>query len=214
MTEILETPIIPDFGDNKTVPGAVRTPARDADTTECPVDTPAADAPAAAAASGYSGPRKICFIASKGNLDMAYPALIMANAALGEGIETHIFFTFWGFDLVTERTMDDLKFTMVGNTAMHLPQAPGMSMPQVMGLLPGMTGMATKMMKKQMDDLDIPGVREFLDIIVASGGHLWGCKLTFDMNGLARTDLYDGVEDVISAADFIELSEGAQVIFV
>ena len=158
--------------------------------------------------------RKLAIICSKGNLDMAYPGLILANAALGEGIETHLFFTFWGFDMVTESRMDDLKFTMVGNTAMHLPQAPGMSMPQVMGLLPGMTGMATKMMKKQMDDLDIPGVREFLDIIVASGGHLWGCKLTFDMNGLARTDLYDGVEDVISAADFIELSEGAQVIFV
>ncbi|WP_243760824.1 MULTISPECIES: DsrE/DsrF/DrsH-like family protein [unclassified Propioniciclava] len=212
MTEILETPIIPDFGDNRPAQGATRTKGRDGDRTECPVDEPQEQA--APAASGYSGPRKICFIASKGNLDMAYPALIMANAALGEGIETHIFFTFWGFDLVTERTMDDLKFTMVGNTAMHLPQAPGMSMPQVMGLLPGMTGMATKMMKKQMDDLDIPGVREFLDIIVASGGHLWGCKLTFDMNGLARTDLYDGVEDVISAADFIELSEGAQVIFV
>ena len=212
MTEILETPIIPDFGDNRPAQGATRTKGRDGDRTECPVDEPQEQA--APAASGYSGPRKICFIASKGNLDMAYPALIMANAALGEGIETHIFFTFWGFDLVTERTMDDLKFTMVGNTAMHLPQAPGMSMPQVMGLLPGMTGMATKMMKKQMDDLDIPRVREFLDIIVASGGHLWGCKLTFDMNGLARTDLYDGVEDVISAADFIELSEGAQVIFV
>ena len=212
MTELLETPIIPDFGDNRPAQGATRTKGRDGDRTECPVDEPQEQA--APAASGYSGPRKICFIASKGNLDMAYPALIMANAALGEGIETHIFFTFWGFDLVTERTMDDLKFTMVGNTAMHLPQAPGMSMPQVMGLPPGMTGMATKMMKKQMDDLDIPGVREFLDIIVASGGHLWGCKLTFDMNGLARTDLYDGVEDVISAADFIELSEGAQVIFV
>ena len=157
MTEILETPIIPDFGDNRPAQGATRTKGRDGDRTECPVDEPQEQA--APAASGYSGPRKICFIASKGNLDMAYPALIMANAALGEGIETHIFFTFWGFDLVTERTMDDLKFTMVGNTAMHLPQAPGMSMPQVMGLLPGMTGMATKMMKKQMDDLDIPGVR-------------------------------------------------------
>ena len=213
MTEILETPIIPDFGDNRPAQGATRTKGRDGDRTECPVDEPQEQA--APAASGYSGPRKICFIASKGNLDMAYPALIMANAALGEGIETHIFFTFWGFDLVTERTMDDLKFTMVGNTAMHLPQAPGLALPQVMGVMPGMTGMATKMMKKQMDDLDIPGVREFLDIIVASGGgHLWGCKLTFDMNGLARTDLYDGVEDVISAADFIELSEGAQVIFV
>ena len=212
MTEILETPIIPDFGDNRPAQGATRTKGRDGDRTECPVDEPQEQA--APAASGYSGPRKICFIASKGNLDMAYPALIMANAALGEGIETHIFFTFWGFDLVTERTMDDLKFTMVGNTAMHLPQAPGMSMPQVMGLLPGMTGMATKMMKKQMDDLDIPGVREFLDIIVASGGHLWGCKLSFDMNGLHEDDLYEGVEGVISASDFIELSEGAQVIFV
>ena len=212
MTEILETPIIPDFGDNKHAQGATRTKARDDDRTECPADAP--DAEAAPAASGYSGPRKIAFIASKGNLDMAYPALIMANAALGEGIETHIFFTFWGFDLVTERTMDDLKFTMVGNTAMHLPQAPGLALPQLMGMLPGMTGMATKMMKKQMDDLEIPGVREFLDIIVASGGHLWGCKLTFDMNGLAATDLYEGVEGIISATDFIELSEGAQVIFV
>lgn len=40
-------------------------------------------------------PRKMCFICSKGNLDMAYPALIMGNAALGEGIEVDYFFTFW-----------------------------------------------------------------------------------------------------------------------
>ena len=77
-----------------------------------------------------------------------------------------------------------------------------------------MTKIATAMMRKQLDDLEIPGVREMLDIIVASGGHLWGCKLSFDMNGLTLSDLYEGVEDVISATDFIELSEGAQVIFV
>ena len=77
-----------------------------------------------------------------------------------------------------------------------------------------MTTMATKMMKKQLDGLEIPSVREMLDIIVASGGHLWGCKLSFDMNGLDENDLYEGVEAVISATDFIELSEGAQIIFV
>ena len=212
MTEILETPIIPDFGDNRPAQGATRTKGRDGDRTECPVDEPQEQA--APAASGYSGPRKICFIASKGNLDMAYPALIMANAALGEGVETHIFFTFWGFDLVTERTMDNLKFTMLGNTAMHLPMAPSMPVWAGMGAIPGMTKIATAMMRKQLDDLEIPGVREMLDIIVASGGHLWGCKLSFDMNGLTLSDLYEGVEDVISATDFIELSEGAQVIFV
>jgi peroxiredoxin family protein len=26
---------------------------------------------------------------------MAYPGLVLANAALGEGVETHLFFTFW-----------------------------------------------------------------------------------------------------------------------
>lgn len=215
MTEILETPIIPDFGGNlrSDAAGAAPRPTADGKPKPSAEKTQAVGA-TETAVGAYSGPRKMCFIASKGNLDMAYPALIMANAALGEGIETHIFFTFRGFDLVTERYMDDLKFTMAGNTAMHMPQAPGLPLPQLMGVLPGMTGFATKMMRKQLDDLDIPGVREMLDIIVASGGHLWGCKLSFDMNGLARTDLYDGVEDVISAADFIELAEGAQVIFV
>lgn len=202
-----DNPIIPDFGGPKqdAVPAS---PAADARAKAKPSDF------VAPAASGSGQPRKMVFIASKGNLDMAYPVLIMANAALGEGVETHIFFTFWGFDLVTERTMDDLKFTMLGNTAMHLPMAPSMPLWSGMGTVPGMTKMATKMMKKQLDDLEIPSVREMLDIIVASGGHLWGCKLSFDMGGLTKADLYEGVEDIISASDMIELSEGAQIIFV
>ena len=199
MPEILDHPIIPDFGDK---------PKTDA---PAPVAAAPVAAPAVAAAAG---PRKMVFIASKGNLDMAYPALILANAALGEGIETHIFFTFWGFDLVTERTMDSLKFSMLGNTAMHLPMAPKVPIPQLLGAVPGVTAATTLYMKKQLDNLEIPGVREMLDIIVASGGHLWGCKMSFDMNGLSEDDLYSGVEAIISATDFIELSEGAQVIFV
>ena len=160
-----------------------------------------------------AGPRKICFVASKGNLDTAYPALIMANAALGEGVETHIFFTFWGFDLITERTMDHLKFSMLGNTAMHIPQAPKVPIPQILGAIPGVTAGTTLYMRKSFERLEIPDVREFLDIIVAAGGHLWGCKLSADMNGLTEDDLYSGVEGIISATDFIELSEGAQIIF-
>ena len=158
--------------------------------------------------------RKLAIICSKGNLDMAYPGLILGNAALGEGVETHLFFTFWGFDMVTESRMDDLKFTMVGNTAMHLPQAPKLPIPAFAGMVPGMTRMATKMMHGQLEALEIPSVREMLDLITAAGGHLWGCRMSFDMNGLAMADLYDGVEDVISATDFMEISEGAQIIFI
>ena len=44
--------------------------------------------------------RKMAFICSKGNLDMAYPALVMGWAALGNGIDVTIFFTFWGLDMI------------------------------------------------------------------------------------------------------------------
>ena len=150
--------------------------------------------------------RKLAIICSKGNLDMAYPGLILANAALGEGVETHLFFTFWGFDIITKSRMNDLKFTMLGNTATHLPQG--------LGGLPGMTAMATHQMKKQIHDVGVPGVPEFLEQIVASGGHLWACRMSADMMQLDESDLYDDVEAIISASDFIEMTDGAQLRFI
>ena len=150
--------------------------------------------------------RTLAIICSKGNLDMAYPGLILANAALGEGVETHLFFTFWGFDMITKSRMGHLKFTMLGNTATHMPQG--------LGGLPGMTAMATHMMRKQIHDIGVPDVPEFLDQIVASGGHLWACRMSADMNHLTEEDLYDEVEGIISASDFIEKTEGAQLLFI
>ena len=150
--------------------------------------------------------RKLAIICSKGNLDMAYPGLILANAALGEGVETHLFFTFWGFDMITRRTMGELKFTPVGNTATHLPQG--------LTPMPGMTAMATHKMKKSIAGLGVPEVPELLQQIVDSGGHLWACRMSADMNHLTEEDLYEGVEGIISASDFIEMTEGAQLLFI
>jgi peroxiredoxin family protein len=150
--------------------------------------------------------RRLAIICSKGSLDMAYPGLIMGNAALGEGIDVHLFFTFWGFDMITKGRMEHLKFSPVGNTAAHMPQP--------LTPLPGMTAMATHMMRKTLDDLDIPPVPEFLDLIKASGGHLWACRLSAEMNHLTEADLWEGIDGIISASEFIVKSEGAQIIFI
>jgi peroxiredoxin family protein len=150
--------------------------------------------------------RKLAIICSKGNLDMAYPGLVLANAALGEGAEVLIFFTFWGFDMITKKRMNNLKFTPLGNTATHMPQA--------LGGMPGMTAMATSMMKKQIAGIGVPEVPDLLEQIVASGGHLWACRMSADMMHLAKDDLYDAVEGIISASDFIEMTEGAQLLFI
>ena len=157
-------------------------------------------------ASDVTEGRKLAIICSKGSLDMAYPGLILANAALGEGIETHLFFTFWGFDIITKSTMADLKFTPLGNPATHMPQG--------LGGLPGVTHMATSRLRKAIADLDVPDVPEFLEQIVASGGHLWGCRMSADLNHLTIDDLCDEVEGIISASDFIEKTNGAQLLFI
>ncbi|WP_121258158.1 DsrE/DsrF/DrsH-like family protein [Nocardioides ferulae] len=158
--------------------------------------------------------RKLAIICSKGNLDMAYPGLILANAALGEGVETHLFFTFWGFDMINKLTMGDLKFSYIGNTAMHPPGRFGVSMPQGLAGMPGVTAATTKMMKKQIADLGVPEVPEFLQQIADSGGHLWACRMSADMMKLTEDDLFDEVEGIISASDFIEITDGAQLLFI
>lgn len=150
--------------------------------------------------------RKLCIICSKGTLDMAYPGLVLANAALLEGIEVNLFFTFWGLDMITEKRMDNLKATPVGNTAMHMPQA--------IGPIPGMTTMATKMMKKEIAKLGFPGVSEFLDTLVDAGANLWACQMSIDMMKLDSEDLYDRVDGIIGATEFMEMSEDAQIIFI
>ena len=150
--------------------------------------------------------RKLCIICSKGSLDMAYPGLILGNAALMEGIEVHMFFTFWGLDMITKAKMTNLKATPLGN--------PSMGMPNILGIIPGMTAMATSMMKKEIAKLDFPPVDEFVQMLVDAGAHLYGCKMSMDMMKLTKDDLHSGVDGVLGAMEFMELSEGAQIIFI
>jgi peroxiredoxin family protein len=77
-----------------------------------------------------------------------------------------------------------------------------------------MTAMATHQMKKQIHDVGVPEVPEFMEQIVASGGHLWACRMSADMMHLTENDLYEDVEGIISAGDFIDKTEGAQLLFI
>ncbi len=175
-------------------------------TTETAQTAQTATAPLVPSFDDTGSDRKLAIICSKGSLDMAYPGLILANAALGEGVEVHMFFTFWGFDIINRKHMADLKFTMLGNPATHMPQG--------LGGLPGMTAMATHQLRKSIAELDVPDVPEFLEQIVGSGGHLWACRMSADMQHLGEEDLYEAVEGIISASDFIEMTDGAQLLFI
>ncbi|MGB8252210.1 MAG: DsrE/DsrF/DrsH-like family protein [Anaerolineaceae bacterium] len=162
-------------------------------------------------------PRKIAFICSKGNLDMAYPALIMGWAALGNGIDVTIFFTFWGMDMINKARVNHLEVPPVANASMKMNMMgiPGyIGIPQLMGIIPGMTPFATALMKKKMKDLQVPTVPEYMQMLVDAGAKLYACKQSVDMFKLKKEDFIDGVIDIVTAGDFMDLSEGAQIIFI
>ena len=162
--------------------------------------------------------RHIAFICSKGDLDMAYPALIMGWAALGDGIDVTIFFTFWGLDLVTKKRVDKLEVAPVANTSfkmslMGLPTG-NLGIPNLMGIIPGMTAFATWFMKWKMKKMGVPSVKEYLEMLSDAGANMYGCKMTVDMWGLSEDDFLPCVDKVVTASDFMDMTEGAQVVFI
>ncbi|MGD0226399.1 MAG: DsrE/DsrF/DrsH-like family protein [Terriglobia bacterium] len=148
---------------------------------------------------------RVSIIVSRGSLEGVYPGLIMANGARMEGIEASLFFTFFGLDALTDKRLDHLKVATVGNPGMHIPT--------LLGALPGMSAFATFMMKKEMQKLDIPPVREFLQMIHDAGGEIYACKASVDMFHLKKQDFTPVVDDIITVGEFYAKSAGAQIIF-
>jgi peroxiredoxin family protein len=156
---------------------------------------------------------KVSIVVSHGSLEGVYPGLIMANGARMEGIDASLFFTFFGLYAIMEKTMDHLRVATVGNPAMRVPDAKGFPLPTILGAIPGMSAFATSMMKKEIEKLDIPPVREFLQMIKDAGGEIYACKATVEMFHLGMKDFVNVVDGVISVGQFYEKSAGGQIIF-
>jgi peroxiredoxin family protein len=148
---------------------------------------------------------KVAIVVSKGSLEGIYPGLIMANGARMDGIEADLFFTFFGLDAIRKDRYAKIKVATVGN--------PGLHMPTLLGALPGFSALATKMMQRQMERIDIPPIPEFIELVADSGVQLYACKASVDMFGLTMEDFVPQVEDIISVGEFYEKAAGGQMIF-
>lgn len=156
---------------------------------------------------------KVCMICAKGSLEDVYATLVMANGAVMEGIETKVFFTFFGLDGIIKERMNALHTATTGNPAMRMPG--GLPFPTMLGGLPGVEAGVSKMMRKQMEALDMPPVDEFLEMITAGGGEIFACKLAADMFKVGMEDLHAEVDSIITIGDFYEMCDGdrTQIIF-
>ena len=148
---------------------------------------------------------KVSIIISKGSLDGVYPALIMANGARAEGIEADLFFTFFGLDAIHKARHEHIKLSTVGNPGLHIPT--------MLGGIPGISTVMTHYMNHKMEQLDIPSIPEFVEMIADTGAGLYACKASVDLFGLEKNDLIPQVADIITIGEFYSKAAGSQIIF-
>lgn len=148
---------------------------------------------------------KVSIVISKGSLEGIYPGLIMANGARMEGIEADVFFTFFGLDAIRKDRCHKIKVATVGN--------PGLHMPTWLGAVPGFSALVTRMMRRQMEKIDIPPIPEFLELVADSGARLYACKATVDMFGLTLEDFVPQVNAIINVGEFYERAAGGEIVF-
>ena len=149
-------------------------------------------------------PKRVAIIASKGTLDMAYPPLILATTAAAMDMEVGIFFTFYGLNLIKKDKCAHLKVPPLANPAMPVP------VPNIIGMLPGMTHMATWMMKDWMKKAGVPTIPDLLDFSKENGVRLIVCQMSMDVLGIKKEDLIDGLE-FSGAAAYLDYAADADI---
>ena len=156
-------------------------------------------------------PKKLALIASKGTLDWAYPPFILASAAAAMGWEVGIFFTFYGFDIISKKRMNALKVAPIGNPAMPEPiPAVPVKVPNIIGIIPGMTHVATAFMKSWMGGANLPSIPEFVEMAQEMGVRFFACAMTMGLMGVDEEDLIDGCE-LVGATTFLDFAADADV---
>jgi peroxiredoxin family protein len=148
--------------------------------------------------------KRLAIIAEHGTLDAAYPPFILATAAVAMDMEAAIFFTFYGLEILKKGKVDKLQVSPIANPAMPQPVS-GISIPNILGMLPGMTAVATGMMNGWMRKANVAKLSELMEIAVEMDVRMIACQMTMDVMGIKKEDLIDGIE-IGGAATFLEFA--------
>lgn len=154
--------------------------------------------------------KKAAIIASKGTLDFAYPPLILATTAAASGMETHVFFTFYGLNIIHKDFERKLKVSPIGNPALPTP----VPIPNLVHAIPGMGPLSTKMMKEKFSDKNVAAIRELIESARELDIHLIACQMTMEVFGYPKEDFLEGVEFGGAAAFLSEARRAHVTLFV
>jgi peroxiredoxin family protein len=155
--------------------------------------------------------RKLVIMAWSGDLDRIWPTLILGTTGAAMGMETTVFFTFWGlFPLVK----DDVRIT--GDNWMQkllsTMDRPGLEHVKLGRM--NFAGAGPAMMRKLARDHHVASPEELIELAKDLGVKLVPCQMTMDLLGLHRNDLIDGLEDPAGATTALLEAQDAVTLFI
>ena len=153
-------------------------------------------------------PDKMVIIAASGDLDKAWPTLILATTGAAYGMEVTVFFTFWGLGILKKPdagiTGEDWRQKMLSVFKKGSPQGLQLSTMNFGGL-------GAKMMKDLADANSVASVQELLELAQQMGVKLWPCQMTMDLMGLELDHMIDGLDEPAGAGSAISLMRDAKI---
>lgn len=110
-------------------------------------------------------------------------------------MEATVFYTFMGINVIRKGWAEKAKF-----------HPPGL-----MGAIPGMTAIATWMMKSKIEKAQVPTIPDLLEMAMLEGVKFVACRMTVDMMGLKQDDFIGGVT-IQAAEDFLKHAKDCKVL--
>ena len=154
---------------------------------------------------------KLVIIAWSGDLDKVWPQMILATTGAAMGMQTTIFFTFWGlFSLVKDGvhiTGDNWMQKMV--SAMDRPGMEHLRLGKM-----NFAGAGPKMMKHLAKEHQVASPGELLEMAQDLGVRLVPCQMTMDLLGLTREDMIEGLGEPVGATTMLLEAQDAVTLFI
>jgi peroxiredoxin family protein len=126
-----------------------------------------------------------------GDLDKAIAAMVIATGAAAAGLETSIFFTFWGLSILKKkgaaRPKHGLKEKMFAMMTPASTESLGVSKMNFLG-------MGAKMLRSMMKDKDISSLEELFDMARDLDVKMIACTMSMDAMGIEKEELVSGLE--------------------
>jgi len=149
---------------------------------------------------------KATLVVFSGDMDKVFAAFTIATGAAAAGMDTTLFFTFWGLKAIQKgnRTGKGWMGKMLG-----LMNRGGLSRlgPSKFNL----SGMGRWMFTKMMADKGVTTLDELREMAIDLGVHLLACKMSMDVMEIGRQDLIDEVEDVVGVAKLVKEAAGSSI---